>query len=208
MGTNEIIRRRAALRSGGQSVDWESIARGMVDSTTQFSIPSELAPLLSTSQFMARTGLLSIEVPSGQTTINNSCFHTCTRLTQVTLPNTITTIGQRAFQYSGIIHLNFLPSSLVTIDSFGFYQCPSLEDATIPSSVTTIGAQCFRYCSNLKEVIMESSTPPALGSNTAFNNTHASLVIYVPDASVNDYKTANNWSDYATKIKGISERPT
>lgn len=207
MGMNEIIRRRA-LQSGGSAIDWESIARGMVDSTTQFSIPSELAPLLSASQFIARAGLLSIEVPSGQTTINDNCFYYCTRLTQVTLPNTITTIGQRTFQYSGIIHLNFLPSSLVTIGNYCFYQCLSLEDATIPSSVTTIGSQCFRYCSKLKEVIMESSTPPALGSNTAFSQTHASLVIYVPDASVNDYKTANNWSNYATKIKGISERPT
>ena len=52
-----------------------------------------------------------------------------------------------------------------------------------------------------------NTTPPTLNSN-AYNGTHSDLKIYVPDASVEAYKTATNWSQYSSRIKGISELPS
>ena len=54
----------------------------------------------------------------------------------------------------------------------------------------------------LTSVTLEATTPPTLGT-TVFNGTHADLVIYVPAGSVEAYKSATNWSTYASKIQAI-----
>ena len=59
-----------------------------------------------------------------------------------------------------------------------------------------------RGCTLLTSIIVEATTPPTLGY-AALDGTHANLVIYVPSESVNAYKTATNWSKYASKIQAI-----
>lgn len=181
MSTNEIIRRRA-LRSSGAAIDWESIARGMLDCTTEFSVPDSLQPNTNVSLFANRKGLLRFTFPAGVTTVASSLCYGCSKLSDVEFPNTITRINQTAFQATG------------------------LTSVTIPSSVTRIDAQAFAQCTQLVEVIMEPTTPPTFGGNV-FIGCNALTSIYVPDASVEAYKTASNWSTYASKIKPISERP-
>lgn len=55
----------------------------------------------------------------------------------------------------------------------------------------------FHYCSNLTKIYCKATTPPTLGSN-AFDYT----IIYVPQASVEAYKSADGWSEYANRIEG------
>jgi hypothetical protein len=45
-----------------------------------------------------------------------------------------------------------------------------------------------------------------LNNVNAFTNA-SNVIIYVPDALVNSYKSASNWSTYADRIKGLSELP-
>ena len=52
---------------------------------------------------------------------------------------------------------------------------------------------------------MKSTTPPTLSNTGAIPSTIRA--IYVPDASVEVYKAATNWSSFASKIKGVSEMP-
>lgn len=181
MSTNEIIRRRA-LRSSGASIDWESIARGMLDCTTEFSVPDGIQLNTGTSIFANRKGLLRFSFPAGATTVAASLCYNCHKLSEVDFPNTITRINQTAFQSTG------------------------LTSVTIPSSVTRIDAQAFASCTQLVEVIVEPTTPPTFGANVFLGCTKLAS-IYVPDASVDAYKAATNWSTYARKIKPISERP-
>jgi hypothetical protein len=78
----------------------------------------------------------------------------------------------------------------------------------LPESVESIGRQAFRNSGNsLQTVILKSTTPPscALYWDNAMPST---LIFYVPDASAEAYKTATNWSNYADRIKGISELST
>jgi hypothetical protein len=72
----------------------------------------------------------------------------------------------------------------------------------LPSSVTEIGQSAFGLCDNL-DVVIEAVNPPVLYS-TSFATTK-NFTIYVPDASVNAYKSAEYWSTYADKIKPLSE---
>ena len=91
-----------------------------------------------------------------------------------------------------------IPNSVITIGDGAFYECSGLTGSlTIPNSVTTIGSYAFSGCSGLNEAMLYNYNPPSLGSY-AFSNT--SFPIYVPYKSLNDYKTATNWSNYEDRI--------
>ena len=83
----------------------------------------------------------------------------------------------------------------------------SLTYAKLPNTLTSIGNYAFNDCSALVTFICNATTPPTLASNV-FNNTPIASktgTIYVPDASVDAYKAATNWSQYADIIKPLSE---
>ena len=209
MSANELIQRRAAMmqgRSGG--IDWESIARGMCDGTTSFEIPEAVGLDPVQQMCYRRQGLASVTIPSGVSTIGQRCFLICGGLESVTLPSTITKIESSAFESCAMLtSINLEDTGLTEIGGAAFASCSILPSVTIPSTITKIDVQAFRFCRGLVEVVVLATTPPTLGSN-AFQFTHADLAIYVPDASVSAYKADSNWSTYAGKIKGISEKPT
>lgn len=88
------------------------------------------------------------------------------------------------------------------ISSYAFYNYP-LISITIPASVTFIGNEAFSSCSKLASVTMIRTTPPTLGGTSVFSSTSSALVIYVPAESVNAYKAASRWSNYASRIQAI-----
>ena len=124
------------------------------------------------------TSITSCTFKNGAVVIGDKAFRNCSSLTSVTIPNSITTIGYDAFR-----------------------SCSSLTSITIPSSVTSVGSGAFDVCSNLTSVTIEASTPPVI-EDDIFNQSY-SVVIYVPDASVDAYKTAKGWNRYASRIQPI-----
>lgn len=152
-------------------------------SLTSITIPDSVTSL--GNAFGSCSGMTDVSVGSGVTTIPASCFSYCRSLTSITFTNSLTTIGNRAF-----------------------FDCENLINIEIPSSVTSIGDTAFYNCTRLSSFTIYATTPPTLGNNAFKKDTTIlgyDLVIYVPDASVNAYQTA--WSQYADKIKPISEKP-
>jgi hypothetical protein len=90
-------------------------------------------------------------------------------------------------------------SYLKAIGKNAFYRCTSLTYVNIPSGVTEIGNSAFGICSSLRTVRVSSPVPPTLGDN-AFWECSENLKIYVPAESLEAYKTAPGWSEYADKI--------
>jgi len=84
-----------------------------------------------------------------------------------------------------------------------FRNCKSLKYVEL-EDITLIGSDAFYNCSALQYVIIRATTPPTLGSTSAFTNTN-NCPIYVPDASVEAYKTATNWLQFSDRIKPLSE---
>lgn len=96
-----------------------------------------------------------------------------------------------------------IKDGVTTIGAGTVYNCGT-EFVTVPSSVTTIGNNFCRNSPSLTTVVCYATAPPTLGQR-CFMNSNSLASIYVPDASVNDYKAASGWSTYASKIKQISE---
>ena len=151
--------------------------------------------------FTVCTSLASVYMPS-VTSIGNGAFQSCSSLASVSMPN-VTTIGDNAFRYCSSLASVSMPS-VTSIDSYAFVQCSSLASIDIPSSVTSIGNAVFNSSTSIASVICRATTPPTLGTYV-FTNTHTNLVIYVPAESVEAYKSATNWSEYADKIQAIPE---
>ena len=150
--------------------------------------------------------LWSIVIPNGVITLSQT-FNNCDRLSNVELPSTLTTITSYAFRNNYALHNITLPNSLTTIGTQAF-QGSRLVSVTIPSSVTSIESYAFDNISSLTEIICLGTVPPSISSTRPFGQTNQTFPIYVPDDSVAAYKSKDGFSQYANRIKGISERPT
>ena len=120
----------------------------------------------------------------------NSKFIDCTSYGYIDIPDSVTTIGKYAF-YRGY-------SSYVS----------SKERIVIGSGITSIGDYAFgtseKFSNVDNEITCKALTPPTLGTNAFYDGTTNYIsAIYVPAESVDAYKSATNWSTYASKIQAI-----
>ena len=108
----------------------------------------------------------TITIPSSVTSIGNHAFDYCKRLTSITIPNSVTSIGAGAF--TGCLTLDnlTLPEYLTVIDANAFNDCKNLSAISIPGTVTSIGRNAFNNCLALKTITFEPSpTSAALNLN-------------------------------------------
>lgn len=89
--------------------------------------------------------------------INGAAFQGCSSLTSVTIPNSVTKIGQQAFYgCSSLTSIN-IPNSVTDVGALAFGICSSLTSVTLPNGVTSIQPQTFYGCSNLTSVSIPNS---------------------------------------------------
>ena len=94
-------------------------------------------------------------------------------LTLVTIPNTVTTIGNYAFYLCNDLMSIAIPDSVTTIGNGAFSSCSSLTSITIPESVTNVGSGAFEYCYNLTTVNFNAINCTSLGSMRGFGDCNA-----------------------------------
>lgn len=154
--------------------------------------------------FYEYTSLTSVTIPTSVTKIGMYVFSNCTSLSSITIPNSVTEIGNGAFYRCTALRSIEIPGSVTQMDGEVFSYCTNLTSITIPNGVTEFESRAFYGCSSLTSVTVLPTTPPTLGE-FVFTGASDSLVIYVPAESVDAYKAASGWSDYASKIQSIEE---
>ncbi|MBR1884000.1 MAG: leucine-rich repeat protein, partial [Clostridia bacterium] len=155
---------------------------------TSITIPVNVSSIGSEA-FSNCYKLASITVASKNTTYNSGNGNNCIIKTSskelifgcknTTIPNTVTSIGSRAFYGSGIESIT-IPSSVTNISSQAFLSCASLTKVTIPSSVTNIESEAFWQCSSLTNVSLASGVK-TIGTG-AFRECYSLTSITIPNS--------------------------
>ena len=151
-----------------------------------------------------RESLIAIDLPKC-TTVDEYAFQYCTALINVNLPE-CTNVDSSAFSYCEKLQNVNIPKC--TIIKYGTFEYCNLKKIDL-NVVEKIEAYAFWNCKLLECVkILNTETVCALANKSAFSNTpieNSTGYIYVPDALVNEYKKATNWSVFANQIKPLSE---
>ena len=150
--------------------------------------------------------LKSIILPNSVASIGRVAFSECGSLESITIPNAVTSIGEMAFKFCKSLNSITIPDGVTKIDSETFLECSSLESVSLGSGVTRICYHAFAGCSSLKSVYCKATTPPT-GDSEMFSyysngDMPIGCKIYVPRNSVESYKSAEYWRQYADNIVG------
>ena len=122
---------------------------------TSLTLPSGVTSI-GYRAFEGCSGLTSLTIPSGVTEIGYSAFYGCSGLTSLTIPSGVTSIGGCTFYgCSGLTSLT-IPSGVTEIGNYAFSGCSGLTSLTIPSGVTEIGYRAFYGCSGLTSLTIPS----------------------------------------------------
>ena len=147
------------------------------------------------------SGYTSITIPSSVTTFGQYAFNSVSGLNSVTIDYASNaTLESNQFKGLPITSLT-IGSNPTTIGKGMFSGCTGLTTLVIPSNISSIDNNAFRICSGLTSITVHSVTPPTLGRG-AFDDTN-NCPIYVPSGSVDAYKAASGWSNYASRIQAI-----
>ena len=138
-----------------------------------------------TCKYYGCSNLISITIPNSVTSIGQQAFSGCTGLTSVTIPNSVTSIESYAFSGCSSLTSITIPNSVTSIGGGTFANCSGLTSVTIPNSVTSIWGDrryqgCFEGCSSLVSVIIPNSVT-SIGPRT-FSGCSSLTTITIPNS--------------------------
>lgn len=183
--------------------------------------------ITSFEEFKYFTGIKNLKTGNKY---NRGCFRGCTNLAKLSFPPSLEYIEAdtlRGVPAEMVIDLpnlqtvewaTFFDSAIVSIVNLGNVASLPFESnynnvgfashsekltfVELSDKTINIGNNAFYNCSALEKVICRASTPPTFGSDVFYGS---NCPIYVPDASLEAYRTATNWNTYADRIHPLSE---
>jgi hypothetical protein len=133
--------------------------------------------------FSEYTKLKSVTIPDSVTSIGDGAFQSCTSLTSITIPSSVTSIGSGAFYNCTSLTSITIPDSVTSIGEYSFYKCTNLESITIPDGVTSIERGTFQDCSSLTSITIPSSVTSIGGM--AFQYCTSLKSVSIPSSVIN-----------------------
>lgn len=178
------------------------IPETIIYDNTTYSVTS-----IGEDAFYGCSGLTSAIIGNSVKSIGESAFDSCSGLTSVTIGNSVKSIGEGAFRYCSGLTSVTIPNSVTFIGEDAFSDCSGLTSVTIGNSVTSIGEIAFYGCSGLTKLVSLAIEPPVCGYQVFEGVDKTACRLFVPEESVNKYKTADQWEEflYISEYDGVDD---
>lgn len=208
-----------SLYSSSSSSRWGKLYIAGEAAPTDIVIPEGVTKMGRT--FYGYKPLTSVKLPSTLTELGDQTFANCANLTEVEVPAGVETIGSAFWSCSGLKTAK-LNDGLKTLKGSTFYGCRALESVNLPEGLETIGAMTFSSCNALKTLTLPASLKtisrmglygasgltelkslaavPATAETMAFEDIDTSIPVYVPAASIDAYKAAEEWKNFTNYV--------
>ena len=142
--------------------------------------------------------LIRVTLPGSLTAIGDSAFSNCGSLTRLDIPDGVTSIGSFAFSGCSALASVSIPESVSSIGSGAFYECKRLTSVAIPEGVTNIGYRTFIDCSSLASASIPGSVT-SIG-DSAFWGCTSLASITIPEGVTSIGDRAFNFCNILTNI--------
>ena len=150
---------------------------------THVTIPDSVAYITG---FNDCTNLANVTLPAGADTILGGAFRDCSHLARVIIPKRVTCVEESAFEGTGLTEVT-VPDSVTNLGYRAFAHCASLVRATIGSGVARIGYGTFNNCASLTAITVHASNPWFSSiDGVLFDKNRRSLIQY-PGGKPGDY---------------------
>lgn len=163
------------------------------------------------SAFSENTYLTSVTLPESVTSIGDYAFDSCEKIKKVTMPG-VKTIGHWAFRNCYELESLDFSDKLESIGNYCFDKILKITSITLPETTTNLGGYVFEGNPQITTVTCKAVTPPAVKRGyldgeeiyTIFDdNDYGDRVLFVPEESINAYKSALGWHHFGANIKAI-----
>ena len=148
--------------------------------------------------------LTDLVIPNDVTKIKPCAFFACWSLRSITIPGNVEEIGDYAFMGCSEVTSLSIGEGVRKIGVESFSECSKLTKIILPSTIEWISSSAFIFCEGLTELRVEAVTPPVFNASCLYLCTSLEH-IYVPNGSVEAYKTALGWDYFADKISAITD---
>ena len=175
---------------------------------TLTEIYDESITKLRSYAFRSATMLTAVRLPN-VTMVGNSIFRECSALTTLDFPNLTGAAGTYfCYNCEKLVSVNI--PKVTSLSNYTFQGCKKLEKADF-QELTSIGASAFNSCAALESLIIRTTKGICkVTASSAFTNSsiaNGTGYVYVPQALIEEYKTATNWSTYADQFRAIEDYP-
>ncbi|MBQ9783763.1 MAG: leucine-rich repeat domain-containing protein, partial [Clostridia bacterium] len=153
------------------------------------SVPAEIngRPVvgIDSAAFKAAKNIKSVTIPSSVTYIGDLAFYDCDYLTEITIPASVKTVGMGAFMDCAQLAKATLATGTVEIGAYAFKDCVALNTLTLPDGLVIIGDAAFSGCRELTAVTIPA-TVKAIGDTAFCDCTKLAAVTYLATQSAAD----------------------
>lgn len=175
-----------------------------IGSITTLSV-AEGVRQISTSAFKGCTGLTTVTLPASIDSIGLNAFNGCSALAKANIPANVKVVAGGIFANTALQSI-VIPDGVYLIDNQAFQNCASLKSVNIGSGVKKLNLMVFDGCPQLDTVTVNAITPPAFfrasipgqSLNPFDPAIYTTCRLYVPAQSLNAYKGADVWKNFAT----------